>query len=525
MQKIIRTWQQLSFKQVLWFTFIMSLLLSLAELCSSRPIDPDSITFINAAHVFWQSGWHAAVKTYPWPFFPIVCVSLSHFTMLPLVVVFHLFNTLAQALLCISFVVLSKLLGASHRIQKIAALVILLFPFLNSIRVYATRESGYWAFALLAVCFLIRFMQQRKLKNALYFGLSMSIAFLFRVEGLVMLIAAPIAIFAMPHHRWNFKWRLWCRANCVFICALGLLLVYHVIHTQLHLNSDTTSRLDEYQKQFMQLLPHLSQQLRTDAALMGQAILSADATPTQTLLLISGLVGLCFVITISVMQPLIALLAVYGQSQKLISNQYGQATLLYWLLFVNSAMLLLFTFEHYFLAPRYPAFLTLLWLSWLPFSLNRLYEHYQRKHDSITGRHWFFPTLLLLLIVIALGGIVRFGYSKAYIQQAGVWLNHNTAVNTKLYSNSKEVCFYAAANNEDAIRLNNQDQQALTTALLNPCAYDWLAIRLNRNDDALKHDVIIKNFLNTHQSKIIFNNKRQDVVLIYNMQAICPKRS
>ncbi len=524
MHKIIQTWQQLSFKQSLYFTVIVSLLLSLAELCSSRPIDPDSITFINTAHIFWQSGWHTAVKVYPWPFFPIVCVSLSHFTMLPLVAAFHLFNTLAQALLCLSFVVLSKLLGATQRTQKIAALVILLFPFLNSIRVYATRESGYWAFALLAVCFLIRFMQRRQLKHAFYFGLSMGVAFLFRVEGLLMLIAAPMAIFAMPHHRLAFKWRLWCRANLVFISVLFLLFIYHVIHTQLNQSPNPTSRLDEYQQQLMQLLPHLSQQLRADAALIAQAILNADSAPTQNLLLISGLVGLCLYITVSVMHPIIALLAVYGQSQKLISNHSGQATLLYWLLLVNLVMLLLFTFERYFLAPRYPAFLALLWLSWVPFALNRLYEHYQTKNPSITGRHWFFPTLLFMLILIALGGIIRFGYSKAYVQQAGQWLHQNTAVNAKFYSNSKEVNFYEAANNEDVQRLNGQDQKDLHSTLQTPCVYDWIAIRLNQNDQALKRDTVIQAFLQHYHPHIVFHNKRQDAVLIYNMQTICAKR-
>ena len=125
-----------------------SVLLSLAELSTNRPIDPDSITFINAAHAYWQAGWHQAVQAYPWPFFPIACVWFNHLTHIPLVLSFHLFNTVLQAVLCIAFILLNKAIGAPLRTQKIAALVILLYPFLNSIRFYATRESGYWAFVI-----------------------------------------------------------------------------------------------------------------------------------------------------------------------------------------------------------------------------------------------------------------------------------------------------------------------------------------------------------------------------------------
>lgn len=521
----LRKWQQLSFPQTLWLTVAFSLLLSVLELAPNNPIDPDSITFINAAHAYWQAGWHAALQAYPWPFFPIACISLSHVLHLPLATTFHLINSLAQALLCLSFVLINRQLGAPMRVQKIAAVVILLYPFLNSIRVYATREAGYWAFALLAIYYLLRFMQQRHLKYAIAFGLSMAIAFLFRMEGLLMLIASPLAIVIMPHHTWSFKWRLYWRANVVFITLIGASLLYLAFFH--HANSaqpGSHSRLQEYYQQVHSLLPHLWQNLNDSANKMGQAVLTDDSKPTAMTLWLSGLIGLCMIITIQVMKPILCLLALYGQSQRLIANTYGQAGLLYGLLGVNAAMLLLYTFEHYFLATRYPAFLTFLWLCWLPFVLVHLYDQYRAKASSFTGQYWFFPTLLALLIITALGGVVRFGYSKTYITEAGQWLAQHTAVDSHLYTNSKAVAFYAAQHNENAVRLAHLDQQSLTEALQNPCRYDWLALWITNNDDALRQDPVVLDFLQHHTPQKVFSNRRRDAVDLYDMRHSCSAR-
>lgn len=520
MPNLMLAWQQLSFKHLLYLTFWCSLALSLAELATGRPIDPDSITFINAAHAYGKFGWHAALQTYPWPFFPIAGLVLSRLSHLPIAVTFHIINTLAQALLCISFVLLSRQLGASLRTQKVAALVILLYPFLNSIRVYATRESGYWALALIAVVFLLRFMSRHRQRDALAFGVAMSLAFLFRVEALLMLITVPLAIFLMPAHRWRYKWQLYWRANVVLFILILIAVAYHALgfdHTVTNVH-EKTSRLQEYYLQLHQLLPQLSQQIRLDAQQMGQLILSPDAQPTQTLLLSGGLVMLCLVIIIKVMQPLLVVLAVYSQVQRLMPNNYGQATLLGWLLVVNFLMLLLFTFERYFLATRYPVFLTLIGLAWVPFALTRLYDQYHNKAPQLSGRHWFFPSLMCLLILTALGGVVRFGYSKAYITQAGQWLYQTLPANAKLYSNSREVAFYAANGNADPQRLEHQDLRVLSDALEHPCRYDWLAIRLNRDDP---QETVTRHFLAQNIPHKIFMNKRRDAVNIYTKPLNC----
>lgn len=519
----LRKWQQLSFHQTLWLTVALSLLLSALELAPNNPIDPDSITFINAAHAYWQSGWHAGLQAYPWPFFPILCISASKLLHLPLVAAVHCINSLAQALLCLSFVLISRQLGASIRVQKMAAVVILLYPFLNSIRVYGTRESGYWAFALLAIYYLLCFMQRKQTRHAIAFGVSMLLAFLFRMEGLLMLIAAPLAIFIMPHHRMPFKWRLYVRANIVCAAALVMSLVYLALfHHSNATHPGSPSRLQEYYLQVHSLLPHLWQQLNDNADKMGQAILTDDSKPTQLTLLLSGVIGLCLIITIQVMKPIVCLLALYGQTQRLISNTYGQAGVLYGLLGVNAIILLLFSFEHYFVATRYPALLTFIWICWLPFVLVHLYDQYRTKATGLTGQFWFFPTLVFILSITALGGVVRFGYSKAYITEAGQWLAQHTSANSRLYTNSKTVAFYAAEHNENSVRLAHQDLQAIHTALQNPCHYDWLALWITRNDAGLLQDPVVADFMRQHVPQHAFRNRRQDVVDLYDMRGSCP---
>jgi hypothetical protein len=123
--------------------------------------------------------------------------------------------------------------------------------------------------------------------------------------------------------------------------------------------------------------------------------------------------------------------------------------------------------------------------------------------------------------VLAIGGIVRFGHSKAYITQAGDWLYQHTPAVARLYTNSKEVAFYAANSNQNPQRVAQQDQQDVLIALKNPCQYDWIALRLNRNDEDLLQNATIQAFISHHQPQITFANKRRDSVLIYAMQDRC----
>ena len=178
---MILDFQKLSYRMLLILSAGLSILFSILELLPANPIDTDALYYVRAGQAYLQGGVHAALLMYRWPFFSILSAWLTQLTGFEIQTSLHVINTLLQAMIVVCFIALVKQLGADARTQRFAALVILIYPFLNYIRVYATRDSGYWAFGLLAVYFLLKFMATARLRYALLWGIAMGVASLFPI--------------------------------------------------------------------------------------------------------------------------------------------------------------------------------------------------------------------------------------------------------------------------------------------------------------------------------------------------------
>ncbi len=493
--------KQLSYRQLLLFSALLSLLFSFFEILPGAPINLDGVWYIHVAKIYWQSGWSAAMALYPWPFLPIFAAWISHFSGLSLLLTFHLINFLCQALIIISFIKLTKILGGNMACQRWAALVILIFPYLNSTRAYITRDFGYWGFGLLAVTFLIQYLQGSRWRHALLWGLCILIAALFRVEGLLIFAAAPLALWLQPTWPWKKKFLNYLIANGFLILVGIFFLSWHHLHPQ----AAHASRLMEFRDQLLHIIPQTFYHLQSDALKIQVAVLNELSKDNAFPMLIGGL-GAVFIFSIvSAFKPLYLLLACYGQAKKLIHNSSGEVFLLAWLIIFNAIMVAIFVIEKYFSAPRYPVFLILLWMAWVPFSLAYLDEAWKNKRFS----HWFWWLIILILIFMAIGGLVRFGYSKTYLTQSGAWLQQNMPLQTKFYTNSRIVNFYAGREDDDSLE---------SGVLKNPCHYDWIALRVNQHESLPR---AIQAFVTAQTPTKIFKNSRHDQVLIYQTKEFC----
>lgn len=497
--------KQLSYYQLLFYSTLLSILFSIFELLPNNPINSDGMWYIYIAQIYWKSGWSAAISLYPWPFLSALVAWVSHLSSLNILWTFHAINIVCQALIVISFIKCVKDLRGNANCQRWAALVILIYPYLNSIRMSVTRDFGYWGFGLLAISFLIQFMQNALWRYALAWGICMLIATLFRVEGLLMLGIAPLILWIQPHHSWKQKCINFMTANVFLFLGLIIGILWHFMHP----NTIHWGRLNELYEQGTQIIPKTIKHLQQDAEKIRIAILNNLSAGNEMSILLGGLLMVYLLKVVSVFKPLYLILACYGQAKKLILNTHGEVFLLIWLIFFNALLLGIFILERYFSAPRYPVFMILLWMLWIPFTLEYL------QHHTL----WLWKLILMLLIVMGLAGLIRFGYSKTYLIEGSEWIKQSLPLNAKIYTNSREIRFYGSDYYTIEMRVNNITQiDPGTMTTWHPCDYDWLALRANHYGPL---DLMTQQFISTHTPVKVFANNRQDKVLIYQTKNFC----
>jgi hypothetical protein len=151
---------------------------------------------------------------------------------------------------------------------------------------------------------------------------------------------------------------------------------------------------------------------------------------------------------------------------------------------IYGLMYLFFIGMNYFISSRYLIPFIAVLMIWVPFALTHLWERAPKALKFTLG---------LILVYMFLSGVLSFGYSKQYLKEAGLWINHNTPVNAMLYTENKQVAYYAdrTLTNDP----NHADVIAVYYSRKNPAAHLLI--------DSLSQD-----------KQIDFHNKRQDGVRV-----------
>lgn len=493
----------------------LSIILTCVALCTNNPLELDALVYIKAAQMFHQANLAAAMQIYPWPFFSVLLAMLHKFTQLSYVHAGYLLNGSLQIIITISFIRVIKELNADKQTLLIAALVILLYPFLNKIRPYITRDFGYWAFALWSLVPLIRFSNTPLLRHALSWSLLLVIATLFRIEGAVFLLFTPL-VYLLPDNNNSFRQSFY---HTVKLYSWTLIASLGFVFWQQHnatLHPADSGRLLELVISLKTSVQLAWQAIEAKAIIIGDTVLTNISADYARIFLLGGLSSLFLTLLITTLNPVYAFLSGYGIYLKLLPVTKKIRQVLIYLILLNVVMLFVFLGQLFFLADRYLIFLNLLLLLWVPFSLSKLYQDWRARRAITTIKPWLFPAVCLLGLVFVTGGIVRFGYSKAYITEAGNWLNKNTPANVKLYSNSAQLLFYAQRLDQagQIYYLQPPILKAVDQNFLNH--YHYLALWLTKKAD----DINFEKNLPLQKLRLLksFQNKRGDKVLIFEVR-------
>lgn len=455
---------------------VVSLVLSAWSVYRDPVINGDGILYMRAAEAILAGGWRAGNAIYPWPFYSWLVALLHQATGLGLEPAARLLDVALQALAVWAFITVVRELGGDRRTLLAAALVVLVHAPFNEYRSFVVRDFGYWAFYLVALGWFLRNFKTPGIGPALAWGASMVLATLFRIEGLVILLLAPLALLFAPDRSFAARCGQLAKAQIVTLALLVVLGAWLLAGAPI----EQAGRLAEPMQWLQQLWVQLEGGLSQKAAGLAQAILNQYSSSYA----MAGVLALLLVIllgkTIGALTPLYALLALHAWRSRLIPVPAGAGRVLAWLVLVQTAILVGFLVNNFFLPGRYAMAWALTVMLAVPFSLVALYDRWSSRAAGGRAARWLFPAICVVLVAMLVDGLWSFGTSKAYLREAGLWVNARTSPASKVHSNDPIVAYYAGNRRENWKRAFTWQETAELLKTKSWSEYDYVAVEVDR---------------------------------------------
>lgn len=491
---------------------ISSIIFSLWSGISESVINTDGVCYLQSAENL-SHGLHAAMHACvqaKWPFYSILIAGLVSISHISYVLSAYLIDGVFSVLTVIMFVKIVLWLSQSvdqnvdskkqQSLLWFAAIVILLSNEFNSVKYYIIRDHGFWAFYLLSLYFLLHFFRDHRWQYAIAWCVSLVVATLFRIEGAVFLVLLPFLTLLNSTLSFSARVVSFFKMNALLI-LMGVGLLLYVLIT----SPSNLGRLSELPLQFTQGFSQLAldYKMRTDQ--LSKYVLSHFAASYSAWILLITLIIWYVISVIKNVSFVYSVLAVYAWSKKTLKASQASHLVLWGYLLINVIVTALFLAEHMFLAKRYLIALSLIVMIWVPFALQQL---------SMKWEHQKWPLILILILMVAssLGGFFEFGHSKKYIHDAGTWLEKNTPMDSKVFSNDMLVMYYSHRYGKDlfANEKNFKNINIINNGKWKD--YQYLALRIDKKD--LNTSMPLIQEINEQPIKI-FANKRGDQVRIY----------
>jgi len=428
------------FNYILPIAAIISLITLFIAVNTHNPINKDGILYLQTAEAFIDSGWQGAIKHYNWPFYSILIAWLSQLSHLSFENSTYVLNAVFLVIIVISFIALIEESGGSRFVQFIGALIILSHPQLHHYQQYIVRGFGYWAFSLLALLHFVRFYKYLKWRYALSWGIFISIAILFRPEGLVICCFGPLVFLLRSETTlWN-KFGNTLKAYSFNMIAISIIIVWWLNIP----NRDIAQlgRLSEFWNQLQNGLILLSANINEKAAIISQTVLHDYSKKWDLTMVISGLCGIYLYKLVETLWPVHTLLFGHAFWKRLMPAVKGIKKVIIYFTILNLIIPAIFLGQQFFVLNRFLIPASLLLLLWTPFSLHYILQKWLDK-KTVFKNNFVFPMLSLAFLIMFVYAFIPPNQSKAYIVSAATWLKQNMLQQSKLYTNNSQLSYYA----------------------------------------------------------------------------------
>lgn len=499
--------------RVYLFACIASVLLTLWVGYRGTLINPDGICYVLSAELLGEAPLKQVLHLCPqsqWPFYSgliFAFANLMHVSYLTAAYTVDGIFSLASILLFIHIV---KTLGGRGRVLWLAALLMLGNHHFNILRETIIRDHGFWAFYLGSVYFLLRTFQEPRWSNALAWNVCLLMATLFRIEGVIFLLAMPWLAWFDFRRAWSIRAKLFLKLVLPLFLMGAVALLWLLTHPELA--AGKLGRFNEIIQQFEHGFSIILNRYTTAKAGLLQHVLSPESTSDASVVLIClWILWYLYNVIISLSWGYTALLG-YAWIKRMMIWPAHTRLVIHGYIAVNVVITLAFLAEHLFISKRYLVALTLLLMVWLPFALDYLITQWKDMRQRV-----LLILLSTMMILSAISGVVDFGHSKSYIRKAGEWMATNIPADASLYMNDFQLMYYSKHYGFRIFEVLPVYMHLQAIENEKWKQFDYLGLRYH-NEDAGEM-AKIKNEMGGLTPIKVFGNKRGNQIAIYKISS------
>lgn len=417
---------------VLRASVLISIFLSALVVMQDDMPNNDGVLYLYGADLILAGEWDKALQLFNWPFYSMLLAAVGWITGLETELVAHMVNALFHGLLVYAFLKATIELGADRGVLLVAAAFILVFPNLNEYRSEIVRDHGYWAISMLALVWLMRCVRDFRTSRLLAGLAALAVAALFRIEGFVLLAAAPLVLV------FSEKLSRATRTKLIAKTYLAFAVVALVGVIALGLVGDDADRLKFFYKP-IEIAEGVYSALLTDFSarvgiLQDHFLIRYSDHYAAVIVIAAFLIILITEISASIglLVGVFAAYALFADTGKI--RRAPKRTVV---LFASVYLLMLFLFVIMlgFLTGRYPMALSLLVLLFAPFGAVALYKRYLSADSDHPKRSlWANGVIALLFVYYAVDGIFSFSAGKAHQADAAEWMRQHLTETDRVFS-------------------------------------------------------------------------------------------
>jgi len=411
------------------YTAFTSLILSIFAFYSDDLINSDGIMYLHMAQAFLDGGLSATQQIYDWPFFSILIAGFHTISSLPLELSAAIINSGLFVLLTDALLLISSRLVNNHTQLILAAILILSFYPINEYRDFIIRDIGYWAFCSLALYQFIKFIERPRLSSSSGWQVAILTAILFRIEGIVILLALPLYTFFIYRPIIAFKHTL----HLFYLFILGFITVTTIFIGKSGLETafGKLTSVSSYIN-FERVLNRLDKK----SDILASQVLNQYSDEYSSMVLIAGLLFMLLFKVVKAFSFSYIALSIIGiwREKRLFINSI-QPLLIYFIT-INILILTTFLFKRYFISSRYAVIALIgLFLVFLPIITQMMERIWLQKNK-------FLSAFIALLITASLIDSYNQSTSKTYIKDAAHWASNNLPVNSFILTDDQFLNYY-----------------------------------------------------------------------------------
>lgn len=416
---------------------LLSCLFSLVVILQNPLLNDDAYGYLRAAEVFNADGARAVLESFGWYHYSILIALLDRILPGDLVVAAHVFNTALYALLTYAFLLLARELRATPRAQFFAALCILVLPLTNEMRYFLIRDTGFWAFTVLSLVYLIRFARSGEPRRAAQWSFALAVATAFRLEALLLMALIPWMLL-LPDASMSLQLRA---RRCGLLVGILAALVAAILLVTLLAGISLPELIAYAYRWYLPLLAELPALLNTMAADVGAALFTPDNFPGSDNTAIGVVIALFayalallanLVNALSLPLALILVTAWLTIGKPALHPPSGR--MLQGYIAVAAFALLLFVVIMQFLTQRYATLLTLLVLALLPPALDDLYARVRNPRR-------FHGWLCFFVFYYVVDSLISFGHAQTHVEDAIAWARAELPADQSLKTNNFAIAY------------------------------------------------------------------------------------